>query len=176
MAPPEAKVWKGTRRDVSNIYAGWPAIVHDIIISTDDEAIITVDAKDRTFPSAWSKGRVTLLGDAAHPMLTSLGQGAGISIEDSAVLGYVLRNTRDPVMALQRYEAIRQPRARAIVDASRAVSEVEQYEGFVPRLKRDIGMRLVADKAIRKQLEASLLFDFQPLQGEHHGLFNREGE
>ncbi|MDE1497134.1 FAD-dependent monooxygenase [Xenorhabdus bovienii] len=159
MPPHKIKSWQGTNKDITEFYTGWPDIVHDIILSTDSSSIITVDAKDRTFPETWTKGRVTLLGDAAHPMLTSLGQGAGLSIEDAAVLGYLLKNTDDYKKALKKYEAIRQPRARAIVNASRALSEIEQYDSLVPRLKRDIGMWLASQKTIRDRLKESLLFD-----------------
>ncbi|QMV14756.1 FAD-dependent monooxygenase [Vibrio spartinae] len=155
----EARQWRGTNADVAKVYAGWPDIVSDIILSTPSESIISVDAKDRSFPQTWSKGRVTLLGDAAHPMLTSLGQGAGMSIEDAAVLGDVLRNAEDYSAALRQYEAIRQPRAQAIVEASRALSDVEQYEQFLPRLKRDVGMRFVQKRTMRERLQASLVFD-----------------
>ncbi|WP_194792052.1 FAD-dependent monooxygenase [Pseudomonas sp. UFMG81] len=161
MSNQQARQWQGGRAEVARVYAGWPEIVGDIIQATPDEAIISVDAKDRSFPATWSKGRVTLLGDAAHPMLTSLGQGAGMSIEDAAVLGHVLADCADPVAALRRYEAIRQPRARTIVDASRALSEVEQYDRFVPRLKRDLSMWLAPAKTMRERLQLSLLFDDQ---------------
>ncbi|WP_042991345.1 FAD-dependent monooxygenase [Vibrio mimicus] len=155
----EAQQWRGTNSDVAKVYSGWPDIVSDIILSTRSESIISVDAKDRSFPQTWSKGRVTLLGDAAHPMLTSLGQGAGVSIEDAAVLGHVLRDAEDYSAALRRYEAIRQPRARAIVEASRALSDVEQYAQFVPRLKRDVSMLLAPERTMRERLQASLVFD-----------------
>lgn len=159
MSNQEAVGWSGTSADVAKVYEGWPAIVSDIIHATPSKAIITVDAKDRSFPATWSKGRTTLLGDAAHPMLTSLGQGAGLSIEDSAVLGHVLSMSTDHQAALRRYESIRQPRAKAIVDASRALSDVEQYDQFLPRLKRDVGMLLAPAKTMRERLQASMLFD-----------------
>jgi len=155
----QAQQWQGSSADVAQVYAGWPAIVGDIMRSTPSESVTSVDAKDRSFPATWSQGRVTLLGDAAHPMLTSLGQGAGLSIEDAAVLGHVLVDGSDPVAALRRYETLRQPRARAIVDASRALSEVEQYDRFIPRLKRDMGMLLAPARSMRERLQASLLFD-----------------
>lgn len=159
MSNHQAQQWRGSSADVAQVYAGWPEIVTDIMQATPDDAIISVDAKDRSFPQTWSNGRVTLLGDAAHPMLTSLGQGAGLSIEDAAVLGHVLANEPDHAAALRRYEAIRQPRAKTIVDASRALSEVEQYDRFVPRLKRDLSMWLAPAGAMRERLQASLLFD-----------------
>ena len=68
----------------------------------------------------WSKGRVTLLGDAAHPMLPYLAQGAAMAIEDAAVLATCLERNPDVSVALRTYEASRLPRtARVQRDASR---------------------------------------------------------
>ncbi|MCB2813718.1 FAD-dependent monooxygenase, partial [Listeria monocytogenes] len=80
------------------------------------------------FPERWGDGPVTLLGDAAHPMLTSLGQGAAIAIEDAAVLAHCLATSDDPQAALRAYENRRRDRARAMVETSRALSRIEQLE------------------------------------------------
>ena len=67
----------------------------------------------------WTKGRVTLLGDAAHPMLPFLGQGAGMAIEDALVLARALTVAKDPVEALARYEAARRPRSTLVTQGAR---------------------------------------------------------
>jgi salicylate hydroxylase len=68
----------------------------------------------------WGNGRVTLLGDAAHPMLPYLAQGAAMAIEDAAVLSACLDRNPDVPAALRTYEASRLPRtARVQRDASR---------------------------------------------------------
>ena len=59
----------------------------------------------------WSRGRVTLLGDAAHPMLPYLGQGATAAIEDALVLARALEAHSDHAVAFAAYEADRLPRA-----------------------------------------------------------------
>jgi len=60
----------------------------------------------------WSKGRATLLGDACHPMLPFLGQGAGQAIEDGAALTACLQKHGDDVVAaLELYQAVRIPRS-----------------------------------------------------------------
>ena len=76
---------------------------------------------DRTPSRRWTKGPVTLLGDAAHPMLPYLAQGAAMAIEDAAVLAQVLASRPDdPGGALQRYERRRHARvARAQLAARR---------------------------------------------------------
>jgi salicylate hydroxylase len=70
--------------------------------------------------TTWGNGRVTLLGDAAHPMLPYLAQGAAMAIEDAAVLAACLDRSPDVPAALRTYEASRLPRtARVQRDASR---------------------------------------------------------
>ena len=70
---------------------------------------------DRAPLAHWGKGPVTLLGDAAHPMLPYLAQGAAMAIEDAAVLAQRLSETPDnPAPAMRLYERQRQGRtARA---------------------------------------------------------------
>jgi salicylate hydroxylase len=76
---------------------------------------------DREPLATWCRGRVALLGDAAHAMLPFLAQGACQAIEDAAVLARCVASaTRDAVPdALARYEACRKPRATAVQRASR---------------------------------------------------------
>ncbi|MCL2582625.1 MAG: FAD-dependent monooxygenase [Streptosporangiales bacterium] len=74
---------------------------------------------DRDPIPAWTRGRVTLLGDAAHPMLPYLGQGACQAIEDGAVLATALGASDSPGTALGRYERTRRPRASRVVLTAR---------------------------------------------------------
>src|SRR6516225_4582899 len=75
---------------------------------------------DRPPLARWGKGAVTLLGDAAHPMLPYLAQGAAMAIEDAAVLAQRLADTRDdPAGAMRRYERQRRRRAARAQRAAR---------------------------------------------------------
>jgi salicylate hydroxylase len=68
----------------------------------------------------WSFGRITLLGDACHPMLPFLGQGAAQAIEDGATLTACLKAQGDDVpAALERYQTLRLPRATRCQEISR---------------------------------------------------------
>ncbi|MCC6889081.1 MAG: FAD-dependent monooxygenase [Hyphomicrobiales bacterium] len=69
--------------------------------------------------TGWGSGPVTLLGDAAHPMLPFLAQGAAMAIEDAAVLAASLAATEDPATALRRYEAQREARTARTQRAAR---------------------------------------------------------
>jgi 2-polyprenyl-6-methoxyphenol hydroxylase-like FAD-dependent oxidoreductase len=75
---------------------------------------------DRPPLPRWSAGRVTLMGDAAHPMLPFLAQGACQAIEDAATLAHLLRDARasDVAERLARYEALRRPRATRVQQGS----------------------------------------------------------
>ena len=67
----------------------------------------------------WTVGRVTLLGDACHPMLPFMAQGAGMAIEDAVVLARALQSTPDTALALQRYASARRQRTAEIQIGSR---------------------------------------------------------
>jgi 2-polyprenyl-6-methoxyphenol hydroxylase-like FAD-dependent oxidoreductase len=68
----------------------------------------------------WSRGRVTLLGDAAHPMVPRGSNGAGQAILDARVLADCLATAAEPVQALADYEAKRREATAKIVLANRA--------------------------------------------------------
>jgi len=70
------------------------------------------------FPT-WGEGPITLLGDAAHPMLPFMAQGACQAIEDAAVLAACLRLLPDPVHALRQYEDLRRDRTASVQLAAR---------------------------------------------------------
>ena len=77
---------------------------------------------DREPLPRWSVCRVTLLGDACHPMYPFMGQGAAQAIEDGAALTACLLavGDGDPVAALRRYEQLRLPRVTRLQEMSRA--------------------------------------------------------
>ena len=77
----------------------------------------------------WSKGRVALLGDAAHPMLPFLAQGAAQAIEDAAVLGRAFADAGDVRDALASYGAARSARAAQVQAASRRQGRIYHFSG-----------------------------------------------
>ena len=94
---------------------------------------------DRDPIPAWTKGRATILGDAAHPMLPYLGQGAGQAIEDGCVLAAALdKHADDPIVALELYERSRRPRASRVVLTSRARGDDNHLVSPVAALSRDV--------------------------------------
>ncbi|MEU9076960.1 FAD-dependent monooxygenase [Kitasatospora sp. NPDC048538] len=142
-------------------FAGWADEVRAVIEATPPEDVLTVPSHDRTFLERWGDGPVTLLGDAAHPMLATLGQGAAMAIEDAVVLARTLTEPAtadDPVSALRVYEGRRRDRTRAMVAASHAASDVAQEDRRGRRLARDAYFRSVPRGVLVRQTVQALTF------------------
>lgn len=91
--------------------------------------------------SYWSKGPVTLLGDAAHPMLPFLAQGAAMAIEDAAVLANMLGQIPDaPEAALRAYERSRLSRTARVQRAARQAGRI-YHMGGIEALLRGLALR-----------------------------------
>jgi len=94
---------------------------------------------DRDPLPQWSRGRVTLLGDAAHAMLPYLGTGAGMALEDACVLAAAISRSGDDLSAaLVAYERARLPRTKAAVLGARARAKENHLASPWARLKRDV--------------------------------------
>ena len=106
---------------------------------------------DRDPLPSWTKGRLTLLGDAAHPMLPHLGQGANQSIEDGMALATILANTDRTTLlaALLLYERLRRERTAKVQSGAR--ENGLRYDSFHADLSlRDAEIK--AHAGFRKQL------------------------
>lgn len=90
----------------------------------------------------WSEGRITLLGDAAHPMLPFLGQGAAQAMEDAYALARLLDGAGDVAAALRRYEAARIGRTARIQLGARARGQQMHLATPWQRFKRDLNYKL----------------------------------
>jgi salicylate hydroxylase len=99
---------RGEVADALAAFEGWHPQVRGIVEAVDETFIWGLF--DRAPLPHWSVGRVTLLGDACHPMLPFLAQGAAQAMEDGLTLTGCLRNVADIAEALARYEALRLPR------------------------------------------------------------------
>jgi len=101
-------------------FAGWHPQLRRIIGAADTCFIWALF--DREPLPRWSIGRITLLGDACHPMYPFMGQGAAQAMEDGATLAACLSAAGGgvPDVALRRYEELRRPRVTRLQGMSRA--------------------------------------------------------
>ena len=119
-------------------FEGWHPQVRRIISAADTCFIWALFDRDRL--PRWSAGRVTLLGDACHPMYPFMAQGAAQAIEDGACLAALLANRGDLVETLRRYEQIRLPRVTRLQEMSRANKHRYHMPDGVEQRARDAAM------------------------------------
>jgi 2-polyprenyl-6-methoxyphenol hydroxylase-like FAD-dependent oxidoreductase len=130
------------RRTVLERFQGWPDSIEDFVRATDDSNLFLADTYDRDPVERWGEGRVTLLGDSAHPMTWDRGQGAGQGIEGAVLLARELAQGDDSAAALRAWEAQRIPRTTKLVNDSRRVGRLGQSERLLPRLLHKVGARI----------------------------------
>jgi 2-polyprenyl-6-methoxyphenol hydroxylase-like FAD-dependent oxidoreductase len=121
----------GRKRELLEAFDGWHEPVADLIAATDDDEIMKNGAYDLVPLRRWGEGRVTLLGDAAHPCTPNLGQGGCMALEDAAVLAKCLDRETSLEVALRRYETLRRQRTRHIQQRSRLMGEIAQWENRI---------------------------------------------
>jgi 6-hydroxynicotinate 3-monooxygenase len=117
---------KGDVRELRKAFAGFDRQVEQVLAACPDVhkwAIVDREALDR-----WAEGRVTLLGDACHPMTPYMAQGAAMAIEDAAVLSRCLDGVYcDGIAdAFRRFEATRRERTSRVQATSRANTWLKQ--------------------------------------------------
>jgi 2-polyprenyl-6-methoxyphenol hydroxylase-like FAD-dependent oxidoreductase len=132
---------EGTPSELANDFAGWHPRVQAMVQSIDRPFKWALMV--RAPMPKWSKGHVTLLGDACHPTLPFLGQGGVMAIEDAYVIAACLAKYYDePAKAGERYEEIRRERTAAVVRKSHE----NRKQAFHPELSdHDDAIRIMAE-------------------------------
>jgi salicylate hydroxylase len=138
---------RGEVADVLARYEGWHPTVRGLIGAFPETFVWALH--DRAELPRWSDGRVTLLGDACHPMLPMMAQGAAQSIEDGAALASLLKAMPDDIAnALARYETLRKPRATKLQQASAANRTRFHLPDGPEQQKRDEAIAASGDRSI----------------------------
>ena len=110
-----------TKEEMIAGFRGWHGNLQKLFEQA--EHVVKWGLFDRDPMRTWTAGRITLLGDAAHPMLPFLSQGAAMAIEDAYVLARVLAGATDVSEALRQYERLRLPRTSRVQIESRRRGE-----------------------------------------------------
>ena len=140
-----------TQEELMEEFGDWHPRISNLIKAAPKDKVFKWALYDRDPLDQWTKGRVTLTGDAAHPMLPFMGMGAAMGIEDGAVLGRAFGASSDIDEALTRYEAARKERANYVLLMSRKARE---------RLQSDNPEQY--DDSNHKNEESLGLFDYNP--------------
>jgi 2-polyprenyl-6-methoxyphenol hydroxylase-like FAD-dependent oxidoreductase len=130
---------RGDRADFEAIYADWRFPWLDVTrLIADAQQVLEYPMVDKDPVAQWTFGRVTLMGDAAHPMYPRGSNGSAQGLIDARTLAELLRTTADPLQALALYEQQRLPATARIVQTNRTTppdfinTKVDQLSGGKP--------------------------------------------
>jgi salicylate hydroxylase len=129
-----------TREEVMDGFPNWHANLQRLF--SHAEHVVKWGLFDREPMPTWTSGRITLLGDAAHPMLPFLSQGAAMAIEDAFVLARVIAEATDPKAALKQYERLRLPRTSRVQLESRKRGQTYHQHSPLKKMYRDMVYRV----------------------------------
>lgn len=118
----------GRKREIQQAFAGWHKPIADLIEATAEDEILKNGAYDNLPLRCWGSGRVTLLGDAAHPCTPNLGQGGCMALEDALVLAKCIGKEMPVETGLRRYESLRYSRTRHVQKRSLMMGHIGQWE------------------------------------------------
>lgn len=138
-------------------FKGWHSPIEGLIRGS--AAILRNDIFDRDPLPHWGRGRVTLLGDAAHPMTPDLGQGACQAIEDAVELANSLATATTVTAGLQEYEARRIARTSSIVLGSRRMGKIGQAKSSILCAIRDATFKLTPRSATLSSIAPIIGFE-----------------
>lgn len=161
---PEDASFPEEKATVRDLFSGWHSPIAALIESTPAESIARTPISDLDRPLAtYHRGRIVLLGDAAHAMTPNLGQGGGQALEDAATLTTLLAplvgtdpdsavTAEELVSRLHRYDELRRGRTQSIAKKSRLIGAVFQLRSPLLAGLRDavfsaVPPRLTAEQA-----------------------------
>lgn len=152
---PEGRILAASERKVflQQHFQGWHNPVEQLIEATPADAILHNDIHDFEPLEQWSRGRVTLLGDAAHATTPNMGQGACMAIESAVVLARCLSRGASLEESLRQYESERKPRTAWITRESRKIGRLGQLENPLACALRNLLVRFTPPTVLKKRLE-----------------------
>lgn len=119
-------------------------------IITNSHEIIAYPVYDLPRLHKWYKGRVCLIGDAAHGISPHIGQGAALALEDTVVLAELLKRHQDYQKAFELFQSLRQPRVEKIIASARKVGDTKTKTNPIAAWFRDRLLPYFIDKQIQQ--------------------------
>ncbi len=152
----EEESWKreGDKRDLLKSFEEWNVNISQVFLAADK--VYKWGIFDRRVPDTLSKGKVFLLGDAAHPMVPFLGQGGCMAIEDAFTLAYLVNNFKDdPSIISKPYDFLRLSRASHIQKRSNFQGKFNHISNSLLMKIRNLAVKIF----IRPNLETIHSYD-----------------
>ena len=132
-------------------YQDWSPEIPKLLERMEEAAIHQTDIYDRLPVERWGEGRVSLVGDAAHPMTFNMGQGACQGLEDVAVLWRTIPSHGETAAALRAYEDERRERIKTFTTQSARIADVSVLDHPLGWRVRNLLFRIFGRGAARGQ-------------------------
>jgi len=156
--------------ELRELFSEFHGPVREVLSATQASEVIWTDIFDVPPQHAYTRGRVVLLGDAAHAVTPDLGQGACQALEDAAVLpGLLARHPLDE--ALMRFDSQRRPRTRRLVRDSRRFGRIAQISNPVAVSLRNALVRNLPASVSERWIDSILDVHFDPVQAAARASF-----
>jgi 2-polyprenyl-6-methoxyphenol hydroxylase-like FAD-dependent oxidoreductase len=148
------------KKKIQSIYSVFGKIPSQLIEATPEENIIRSDINDFVPIQQWWKGRIVLLGDAAHATTPNLGQGGCQAVEDAYVLAKCLKEQSSLEKALTMYQSIRYEKAVHVVNMSWRFGKITNIGNPMLQYLRNGLMRMMPEGTAIKQLDKILNLNY----------------
>lgn len=141
------------RQQLIDTYRSFHPLITDILFTTPEDGIHEAPLADLTGLTSWHRGRVALIGDAAHATTPNLGQGACQAIEDAWVLAHYIAEQENVERAFERFQRTRQAKVKQVVNTSWTVGQMAHWQNPLAIRLRNALMRMVPASVGAKQSE-----------------------
>ena len=140
-----------TKHKLNRLFGDWHYPISDLINNT--EQILKNSLIDRIPKKGWTKGKATLLGDAAHPTTPNLGQGGCIAIEGAYILAKSIQKYGLTKKTFERYEELQYPRSENIVNESLKLGKMGQLTNPVLIVLRNFVFKAMPSSIAMKMID-----------------------
>jgi 2-polyprenyl-6-methoxyphenol hydroxylase-like FAD-dependent oxidoreductase len=158
--PPQVTERPGWKRRLIDFFSVDTSPAVEIIRATEG-SLVGTNQYDMPHVPTWRRGRMVIIGDAAHAAAPASGQGASMAVEDAVVLAKTFRETPSIPSALATYEAVRLPRVERVVEYGARFGGAKA-PGPVSRIIRDLMLPFIFKRAAspKSMRSTSWLFDY----------------
>lgn len=148
-----------SKERLAEIFSDWHPPIPTLIDETPHADLIWHDGLDRPLLDQWGRGKITLLGDAAHIALGFAAQGACQALEDAVWLARYLDREADTAAALRAYEDHRKDRTKMVVQKGRRMARIVLLSNPIAVAARDLLFKYGPNKLFQKAMLRELTTD-----------------